>query len=326
MDNPLWISSHIELSLLLCSNGKSISSWWIQIFHWSVCFSNFYYQTEPWIDSAGQPGGGVALHMQPWSRLETRGAKILIEISEACRRIITSAKIKGVFSSMTSVPSWLHVAHVEKYLSLTDSELKTKRKHWSSDITKACFPKRTNTKTVIFFAIVFGQTLSGHQVCSALPSLLQIYTILLITIWGDQNEFPAQWQPGRAESSLKPRHEWWFGLAFVWRVHARRCLTTSAGDLSPLSLLIFCPLKWKSVLRLSSPAGDWELVCTSQDPTALFLSVRWSRPAIYLQMENTILLTELASKAEGINSPDFLPSEQLQSKWNLDQAGTCQCR
>lgn len=128
-----------------------------------VClFFQLYYQTEPWIDSAGQPGGGVALHMQPWPRLETRGAKILIEISEACRRIITSARIKVFFSSMTSVPSWLHLVHVEKYLSLTDLELKTKRKHWSSDITKACFPKRTNTKTVIFYAIVFGQMLSGH--------------------------------------------------------------------------------------------------------------------------------------------------------------------
>lgn len=153
---------------------------------------------------------------------------------------------------MTSVPSSLHLVHVEKYLSLTDLEVKTKREHWSSDITKACFPKRTHTKTAIFFTIVFGQMLSGHQVCSALPSLLQIYTILLITIWGDQNELPARRQPDAAENSLKPRHEWWFGLAFVWRVHARRCLTTSAGDLSPLSLLIFCPLKWKSALRLSS--------------------------------------------------------------------------
>lgn len=191
---------------------------------------------------------------------------------------------QGFFSSMTSAPSWLHLVHVEKYLSLTDLELKTKRKHWSSDTIKACFPKRTKTKTVIFFAIVFGQMLSGHQVCPALPSLLQIYTILLITIWEDQNKLPAKRQPDSAESSLKPRREWWFGLAFVWRVHARRCLTTSAGDLSPLSLLIFCPLKWKSGLRLSSPAGDWELVCASQDPTALFSSVWWSRPAIYLKV------------------------------------------
>lgn len=46
---------------------------------------------------------------------------------------------------------------------------------------------------------------------------------------------------------------------------------------------------------------------SSQDPTALFLSVRWSRQAIYLQIKNTILLTKLASIAEGINSLDFLP-------------------
>lgn len=228
---------------------------------------------------------------------------------------------------MTSVPSWLHRVHVEKDLALTDLKLlQTTRKYWSPDITKACFPKLTTTKTVIIFAIVFSQMLSGHRVCSALPSFLQIYTILLITIWEEQNELLAMRQPDSAESSLKPWHEWWFGLAFVWRVHARRCLTTSAGDLSPLSLLIFCPLKWKSALRLSSPAGGWELVCVSQSPTALFLSVRWSRAAIYLQIENTIPLTKLASKAEGINSPDFLPSEQLQSKWNLDQPGTCQCK
>lgn len=36
---------------------------------------------------------------------------------------------------------------------------------------------------------------------------------------------------------------------------------------------------------------------SSQDPTALFLSVRWSTQAIYLQIKNTILLTKLASIA-----------------------------
>lgn len=231
---------------------------------------------------------------------------------------------QGFFSSVTSVPSWLHLVHVEKYLSLADLEVKTKRKHWSSDITKACFPKRTNTKySSPLFLVKCYQVIGFAPPSPAFFRSTQYY-------WSQSeksnNELPAKRQPDSAESSLKPRHEWWFGLAFVWRVHARRCLTTSAGALSPLSLLIFCPLKWKSALRLSFPAGDWELVCASQDPTALFLSVRWSRPAIYLQMENTILLTELASKAEGINSPDFLPSEQLQSKWNLDQPGTCQCR
>lgn len=62
----------------------------------SVASISFYFQTELWIDSAGQPDGGVALHMQPWSRLETRGGEILTEISQLRQGITTSGKIRVV--------------------------------------------------------------------------------------------------------------------------------------------------------------------------------------------------------------------------------------
>lgn len=163
---------------------------------------------------------------------------------------------------------------------------------------------------LVRFGHCFWPNVSRSSGLLALPTFLQIDTQPLIGVWEENEEWAAKWQPESAESSVEPRHEWWLGLAFVWRVHARRCLITSAGDLSLPSLLIFCPLKWTSVLRLCSAAVNRELLCASQDPAALFLSARWCGQALYLQIKNTILLikTKLASNAESINSRDFRPS------------------
>lgn len=216
----------------------------------SVASISFYFQTEPWIDSAGQPDGGVALHMQPWPQ-ETRGGKIL---SEICQAITTSGKIKVFLVWRQFLPDSIEfmcrtkreIANAKNKNLALRAKPKWKRKHYISG--KAVF--HTNTKVVRFIVIVFGQMSSGHQVCSPSATFLQIYTILSIRVWEENDELPVKWQPDSAESSVKPRHEWWSGLALVWRVRARRCLITSAGDLSLPSLLIFCPLKWKSVLRL----------------------------------------------------------------------------
>lgn len=153
-----------------------------------------------------------------------------------------------------------------------------------------------------YVVFAFGQMLPGAQICSPSPPFFRSTRYY----WSECERKLMNYGGVTARLGREP---WWLGLAFVWRVHVCRCWIWSAGDLSPPSLLIFCPLKWKSVLRLSSLTVNRELLCAAQDPVALLLSVRWSRQTIDLQIKNTILLTKtkLASNAQSINSLDFLP-------------------
>lgn len=95
--NPHLIPPHAELSLLFASTGNSRQS---QTLHLSLrgfhLLSTAAFRSEPCV--ASSLGWMVEWRNASQLRLETRGDKNLIEISEACLRITTQAKIKHLVS------------------------------------------------------------------------------------------------------------------------------------------------------------------------------------------------------------------------------------